>query len=455
MGDVRDAGVEAGGADASLDAGKHDAAVDAPAVDASTADGSDASDTGGPTGPIVGLASWEFHACALRSDGEAYCWGYGGYGALGNGGQPDAGPPGPVVVPDGAALTGVSELSVGFVHGCARTTTGSLLCWGDQTWGETGITASQTPQLTADPSLALPGQWLAVASKGWNEGSPGEPFGGHNCAIDTQHRVWCWGANDHGQLGHQPGTSGDVVNQLFVYNATPQQVTGLPDVKDVALANGLACVLTTGGTVACWGWNGQEQLANGMFQDSWTPVVIQMGGQPLTNVQRVIGGHDRVCAMMAGGDAICWGRNTDMAMGLGEDSGASPIAPTTWAGGALGPLADLTIGQRHICAVRASDGSVWCAGYNAEYELGTGNATVGSIGTVVQVVGPSGVGTLQGVLEVSACWASTCARTASDVYCWGDNDNGETGHAPGMSGDITSNLHSATMVPTLVQGLTQ
>ena len=78
---------------------------------------------GGLTFQSIGLGSR--HTCGLSVSGEMHCWGYGGWGALGNGS--DAGVGTPVPVEGGLAF---SSIGLGMYHSCAVTTVGQAFCWG-------------------------------------------------------------------------------------------------------------------------------------------------------------------------------------------------------------------------------------------------------------------------------------------------------------------------------------
>jgi alpha-tubulin suppressor-like RCC1 family protein len=446
-----DGGVPDGGdATAPIDARAGDAVEASPGADADA--GTDAQDAAGPP-TAVALSSWNLRVCALLSSGRVTCWGNDG-----TSNQVHA--PTPVNVVDGGLLDGVSQIAVGFMHACALQS-GSILCWGDQSWGETGISESGSVQILPNPGLAVQGTYTSVAARGWN-GASFEPWGGFSCGIDPQNAVWCWGSNDDDALGHAQGASGDVsfyddaASRQVVLNPTPVAVAGLSDAQQIALYNGGGCAVTWSGAVQCWGWNGHGELANGSFANSPTPVPAMIApGQPLTNVKRIYGGHDALCALQADGTLWCWGRDDAYPFGLGPDAGAIATPPTIYAGGTLGAIADVAIGQRHMCVIRAADSSVWCSGYNAEYELGA-NYEVGCppcVTAPVQVLGPGGTGHLTGALELSATWASTCARTPGGVYCWGYNAYGATGHAPGVSPDVASAIGPCTPFPAQVPGL--
>src|SRR5439155_652560 len=76
---------------------------------------------GGPTTQPAGLtfasvSSGAEHACGLTMNGAAYCWGYNGWGQLGNGTTEDG--QRPVAVAGGLHFT---ALTAGYMHNCGVT----------------------------------------------------------------------------------------------------------------------------------------------------------------------------------------------------------------------------------------------------------------------------------------------------------------------------------------------
>jgi hypothetical protein len=72
------------------------------------------------------------------------------------------------------------------------------------------------------------------------------------------------------------------------------------------------CVLTTTGTVSCWGANQLGQLGDGTTTDRAEPVPVALPS-PATQVRA---GYSHTCAL-AGGRVYCWGDNTFGELGDG------------------------------------------------------------------------------------------------------------------------------------------
>jgi alpha-tubulin suppressor-like RCC1 family protein len=90
----------------------------------------------GPLRTITQINAGGHQTCARLTDGTARCWGMGG--ALGNGHRSSRLPV-KVLNPAGTApLTGVTQITVGELHSCARISDGTARCWGVNTNGDLG-----------------------------------------------------------------------------------------------------------------------------------------------------------------------------------------------------------------------------------------------------------------------------------------------------------------------------
>jgi alpha-tubulin suppressor-like RCC1 family protein len=264
-------------------------------------------DVTGLAGNPLMIAGGDSHTCALMPGGGAKCWGYNGWGQLGNIGAGNSNQTTPIdVTNSGSAFASISG---GIVNTCVTTTGGGAKCWGSNFYGESAYTFSN-PQAASSPQdvvgltsgvsrvMASGASTCAIMATGgakcWGQiaeyslgqfvnGSPAPPppapprdvtgLGGNvvqmgagigfQCALGID--VRCWGnANGWGILGRATTTWGWTV---------PMIVTGLPvPIAAIAVASTHACALTTGGLVACWGANGTGQLGNGSANNGANPV---------------------------------------------------------------------------------------------------------------------------------------------------------------------------------------
>jgi alpha-tubulin suppressor-like RCC1 family protein len=138
-------------------------------------------------GPAIADASsvsaGDSFACALRTGGGVWCWGFNTNGQLGNGNMNAS-----------LAAVPVSNLSMatmqatGWGVACALQG-GQSYCWGANSMngqiGDGTMNDSDVPVMTMNMSNA------AVISVGWS----------HTCAVRMDNHVACWGDDLSGQLG--------------------------------------------------------------------------------------------------------------------------------------------------------------------------------------------------------------------------------------------------------------
>jgi alpha-tubulin suppressor-like RCC1 family protein len=196
----------------------------------------------GLSGVTAITAGAEF-TCALAGGG-VQCWGSNLGGALGIGSTS----PGSVRTPKAAIglTSGVIAISAADTHACAVKSSGGVACWGSNAWGELGF-----PNPTeADQPIDVP----ALASIQSISAGGDAVADDHTCALTTMGNVMCWGINTAGQLGR---------NATPVGGPVPGAVQGLSDVKALSSGAGFTCALTSAGSVFCWGSNDHRQLGAG------------------------------------------------------------------------------------------------------------------------------------------------------------------------------------------------
>lgn len=221
---------------------------------------------------VAAVSAGDFHTCALTDGGLVKCWGNNDYGQLGDG--TTTGSAIPVAV---AGLpTGILAIAAGVEHTCALTRSGGIECWGANYWGQLGNgTMSETGVLTPVGVQGLSTGVIAIAT-----GSA------HTCALTSAGAVKCWGYKYMGALGN--GTTGRAGFP------TPVDVVGLSSgITAISAGSGLACALTSGGAVKCWGANYFGGLGDGTTRDSLVPVDVDFAAQrpPLTDAA-VAGSHE-------------------------------------------------------------------------------------------------------------------------------------------------------------------
>jgi alpha-tubulin suppressor-like RCC1 family protein len=271
------------------------------------------------------VAAGSFNTCAIVGQ-TVKCWGDNLSGQIGDGTDSRStanNRPNPTQVctgpttcgsPIGSFNGGIVELVMGVYFACARDGQNVVYCWGANDSGECGATPNSPSQFDFPQTvnniavgaqkpihLAAAGYSIcAVVSDGntasnlvrcWGFGGDGErgdsttntnqtpssvckqagcgvlltgatAVGGSNqnmCAV-ANGAVYCWGLNTAGQIG-----KGTVEPNTTKYTiATPSLITtGALDVSGEADAAGFCARLQTGGTLRCWGYNGDGECGNG------------------------------------------------------------------------------------------------------------------------------------------------------------------------------------------------
>jgi len=308
---------------------------------------------------------------------------------------------------------GATPLSIaaGTGNTCAVMSNGRLLCWGANSFGKLGDGTTTQRNMPVDVVSITAGASAVATSFG------------HTCAI-VNGGVKCWGNNGGGQLGTGNTSPSSV----------PTDVVGLPagsGVTIVGLGDGHTCAVV-GGVAKCWGEDFYGQLGNGNAGNSNVPTdVIGLS----SGVTLIDGGYNHTCAVV-NGSAQCWGSNGSGQLGTGNTANSS--VPTNVVGLSSGVTAIKASRyvNSHSCAI--INGGVKCWGDNFYGQLGTGNTTSSLVPTDV-------VGLSSGVTAIALGGPHTCALASSGgVKCWGFNGSGQLG--------ISSTQNMST--PVDVVGLT-
>lgn len=160
----------------------------------------------------LGQATTASHFCEI-SNGVTGCWGSNTFGELGGGAGLGASSSSLVSVRAPIGVT-FSSVATGARHSCALAGN-TAFCWGDNWYGELGIysnaSTSSIPQQVSGSTA------FAKITTGVD----------HTCGLDTGGSVWCWGANEAGQVGNgsiTPLPSPDSQQPLFNGVAFPVKV---------------------------------------------------------------------------------------------------------------------------------------------------------------------------------------------------------------------------------------
>lgn len=279
-------------------------------------------------------------------DGSAYCWGANHYGQIGDGSTDDK--TAPVKVGD---LEGVTAVAVSMGSSCAIADA-ELYCWGNGEFGQlgTGDTSERVTRPAKIPGLhdvtqvsAANGTVCAVADKDvycWGDNRDGQIGDGSTAVRNTPVKVNGLGEVTSLAVGASSYTDSDDKLTLNYYTCavsdgdtycwgsqpsgsetvqTPRQVSGLSDVKQVAVDVATFCAVDGDDKVQCWGNNKFGQVGNGSSDEN-TAVGSPTTVAALSDVRYVATGTSLTCAR-TGDDVYCWGLNSSGQLG-------SPQAPS-------------------------------------------------------------------------------------------------------------------------------
>src|SRR5450759_824918 len=164
-------------------------------------------------------AGWA-HTCGLTSAGAAWCWGYNGYGQLGDNTTTEQHTP--VAVRQGGVT--FTSITAGGWHTCGLTSAGAAYCWGYNGHGQLGDNTTTDEHVPTAIAGGL--SWATVVSS---------ETAYHTCAVKTSSQlIYCWGRNSYGQLGDQTTTE----------RSTPVQAWYLVTVGETAVSRGIDPSLT-------------------------------------------------------------------------------------------------------------------------------------------------------------------------------------------------------------------
>jgi alpha-tubulin suppressor-like RCC1 family protein len=254
---------------------------------------------------LTGLSLGTSHVCAKFTDASVKCWGRNTYGQIGDGTMTDRSVPTTI-----ASLAGQPLPTLGLNLSCDTVFTGS---WGVQCWGENGLgqvgNATTTDQ-SSPVDVAISGGFLV---------GTGMVFPGYQstCAA-IGGAAYCWGSNASGQLG-----DGTTIDKDY---AVP--VSGLGSgVVEVSIGVSDACAVLTSGTAKCWGTDLYGQLGDG---GSATPRSAPVDVAGLTGIKHLAMGGTQTCALLTDGTVQCWGENSFGQLGDGTTTGRTTPGPVAW-----------------------------------------------------------------------------------------------------------------------------
>ena len=346
--------------------------------------------------PAARLTAGTSHACVLTRAGNVRCWGLGRWGRLGYANTQSLADPAEAGDVDlgGAKAT---KVAAGHAATCAILEGGAIRCWGSGQGGRLGTgkradLGDDEPPAAAPPiELPEPIEDLAVGAAGVM------------CAVGTSGKLWCWGQDRQGEVGHPLEEVDD--ERLWIPGDLGPVETGAP-VRQVSIGTAHTCVLRHSQDVQCWGSAGSGRLG---YADALTP---HPEPEP---------GPETLSAGPAAREMI---PQADPSAAIGDDEVPAEAGPVDLGGKA----SQVGVGRAHTC-VLLETGSVRCWGSNTKGQLGYGNIDFVGLENTPAEVGDVPLGGRAKQLSVAG--DRTCVLMEDGaVRCWGAgrSDRGLGGH---------------------------
>merc|ERR1719242_231111 len=221
--------------------------------------------------------------------------------------------------------------------------------------------------------------------------------GDTTCAISTDNRLKCWGANAFGRLGlGDMKDRGDHAGEMG-QNLADMNLGDDFEIAKVRCSVGHCCAMSTDGELKCWGNNKHGELDYEHRSNVGTRSaldgdldVIDLGSRPDFIVADFTVNDGSTCAISTKGYSKCWGRGDEGQLEFGgsqDVGGASGDMGNSLSYNSAGRDAGLVRSKRrvassggsgqHFCMYEAdSDAKGTCWGRNNFGQLGCGGKTM-------------------------------------------------------------------------------
>jgi alpha-tubulin suppressor-like RCC1 family protein len=260
------------------------------------------------------------------NDGSVKCWGWNGFGQLGQGDTLQRGD-GPNEMGDNllAVNLGIgktaSALAAGGHRTCALLNDGSVKCWGQNAFGELGLGDTNN---RGDVPNEMGGNLLAV-DLGTGKAASAIAIGGyHTCSLLNDGSVKCWGRNVAGELGQgDTDNRGDGPNEMSDNLLAIDLGTG-KTASAIRAGAIYTCALLNDSSIKCWGSNFTGQLGLGNIDDRGDGPSEMGNNLPEVDLgtgetaSAIAAGAGHPCVILNDGSIKCWGSNNNGKLGLGD-----------------------------------------------------------------------------------------------------------------------------------------
>lgn len=327
-----------------------------------------------PLSDVVDLACGQHHCCALRKDGNTYCWGNEGANGF------------ELPLYYGSKITttlpGIKLKSTGSDSCLLKSDQQTITCWYGDFDHNSPPYSQHLNHRVIDFTLKTDSfqNLYYIASNGklygiqthydWTEYEERDLNAhlivaglNHFCYLLKTGETFCWGDNQKNQIKN------DDINEII----EPLQIIPSLEVRKISTGDNYTCVLTIDNTLYCWG---------AIFSDN-----NQFHELKQSNILDVDVGPHHACLVDMNHQVFCWGDNIDHHF-IHSDQKAynlpTPICRNDSCSQKLKSVRALSLGNRHTCAIMLEEiidgkeysNTVHCWGYNRLGELGNNDSEV-------------------------------------------------------------------------------
>ena len=427
-------------------------------------------------GGAIGRAPMGPNMIGITTDGKLFAWGYGVEGQVID---PSTGATTNRSSPVQIGASSWTTVSSGFGNLSAIRLDGALFTWGDNTYGQLGLTninATGDTISRSSPVQVGTSSWTAVVSGlghtialrndktlwGWGRNTVGQigntatinrssPVqvgtsswvaisvgASYSVALRLDNSAWAWGLNASGSLGD--GTTVNKSTPTAIGATLYQQINaGIATTVTVPISSAYGAG-TTGYAGYIWGSNSFGQYGDGTTINRSSPVQVSTFPLSYSTPTQVQSGSwtsiastgSHVLAVDTTNKLYGWGINSSGQLGLGDTinrSSSTQISTSSWT--------QIVAGGTHTVALR-TDGTLWTWGLAGSGQLGTGDTLARS--------SPVQIGTnISSWTQIAASDASSYGIFNGVLYVWGLNSIGQLG-----TNNITATTNYLTSALSIV-----
>lgn len=392
----------------------------------------------------VEIKAGNMFTCVRFANGGVKCWGFNGYGQLGNGNTTALGDNANEMgdnlpyIDLGTGRT-AKKIAVGSMHVCAILDNDTVKCWGWNNEGQLGLGDTNNRGDTANEM----GDNLPAINFGTGRTVKSIALGkNHACAVLDNNTLKCWGSNAHGELGlGDTVIRGDGANEMGDSLPTVNLGTGRT-VTEVSTTAQMVCALLDNSGVVCWGnpvyGHGLFEMV-GRFPNEMGDYLVPFAFGSGATVTKLFVGLGSACVILNGTTTKCWGENFSGILGLGTTNGLSTLGDNANEMGDSLPIISfggdpvveiINNGVQRFYSIRCAllaSGSFNCWGYNESAQLGLGD----KIDRYYEPtrLSPISLGTGRTVTAAAVGEFHVCAiLDNASIKCWGANYYGALGY---------------------------